>query len=226
MVFRFGNGIFEPIWNRRYVDHVQITVAEDLGVEGRGAVLRGGRRQPRHPAEPHAAAAQPGGHGAAHRLRGGRAARREAARAAGDRPRLDRGAGARTTSCAASTAGLGRRQAGPGLPRRARGGARLRRPRRSSRSSWRSRTGAGPTCRSTCGPASGSPSRRRRSRSSSSGRRCCCSADATAEPEPNLLALRIQPDEGIMLRFAAKVPGPGPGRALASTWTSPTARRS
>jgi glucose-6-phosphate 1-dehydrogenase len=36
MVFRFGNGIFEPLWNRRYVDHVQITVAEDLGVEGRG----------------------------------------------------------------------------------------------------------------------------------------------------------------------------------------------
>jgi len=37
MVFRFANGMFEPIWNRRYVDHVQITVAEDLGVEGRGA---------------------------------------------------------------------------------------------------------------------------------------------------------------------------------------------
>jgi len=36
MVFRFGNGIFEPIWNRRYVDHVQITVAESIGVELRG----------------------------------------------------------------------------------------------------------------------------------------------------------------------------------------------
>ncbi|MFN8060639.1 MAG: glucose-6-phosphate dehydrogenase [Vicinamibacterales bacterium] len=36
MVFRFGNGIFEPIWNRRYIDHVQITVAETVGVEGRG----------------------------------------------------------------------------------------------------------------------------------------------------------------------------------------------
>ena len=36
LVFRFSNGIFEPIWNRRYIDHVQITVAESLGVERRG----------------------------------------------------------------------------------------------------------------------------------------------------------------------------------------------
>ena len=37
LVLRFGNGIFEPLWNRRYVDHVQITVAESIGIEGRGA---------------------------------------------------------------------------------------------------------------------------------------------------------------------------------------------
>ena len=37
MVMRFANGIFEPIWNRRYIDSVQITVAETLGAEGRGA---------------------------------------------------------------------------------------------------------------------------------------------------------------------------------------------
>ena len=36
MVFRFGNGIFEPIWNRRYIDCVQITAAEKVGVEKRG----------------------------------------------------------------------------------------------------------------------------------------------------------------------------------------------
>ena len=36
LVFRFANGIFEPIWNRRYIDHVQINVAEQLGVEHRG----------------------------------------------------------------------------------------------------------------------------------------------------------------------------------------------
>ena len=41
MVFRFGNGIFEPIWNRRYIESVQITAAEKVGVEQRGGYYEG-----------------------------------------------------------------------------------------------------------------------------------------------------------------------------------------
>jgi glucose-6-phosphate 1-dehydrogenase len=37
MALRFANGLFEPIWNRDHIDHVQITVAETVGVEGRGS---------------------------------------------------------------------------------------------------------------------------------------------------------------------------------------------
>ncbi len=37
MAFRFANGIFEPVWNRRYIDHIQISVSETVGVEGRGS---------------------------------------------------------------------------------------------------------------------------------------------------------------------------------------------
>lgn len=41
MVFRFGNNLFEPMWNRHYIDHVQITVAETVGVETRGGFYEG-----------------------------------------------------------------------------------------------------------------------------------------------------------------------------------------
>jgi glucose-6-phosphate 1-dehydrogenase len=41
LAFRFTNGMFEPVWNRRYIDNVQITVAEEIGIERRGAFYEG-----------------------------------------------------------------------------------------------------------------------------------------------------------------------------------------
>ena len=92
MAFRFGNGLFEPIWNRDRIDHVQITVAETVGVEERGKFYEstGALRDmvPNHVFFPDCN----GGHGAADgfRCRGysqqeGRSARRNAPRQAGTR---------------------------------------------------------------------------------------------------------------------------------------------
>ena len=52
LTFGFGNSIFEPLWNRRYIDHVQILVAEKIGVEGRGGYYDSAGANSRHDPEP------------------------------------------------------------------------------------------------------------------------------------------------------------------------------
>ena len=207
LVFRFANGIFEPIWNRRHIDHVQITVAESIGIESRGAFYEetGASRDflQNHLLQLLSLVAmEPPATFDADALRD------EKVKVLRAIPELTRTRSSATSS-AASTARAGstrsRSWATAASPR----STRSRRPRRTSRRGSRSTTGAGRTSRSTCGWASACRSARPRSRSSSRRSPTGCSRTARRTRRPNLLAMRIQPDEGILLRFGAKVPGLG-----------------
>ena len=118
LALRFANGIFEPIWNRQFIDHVQITVAESIGIEGARRLLRAGGRDPRHLPEPPAAARRDHGDGAADRLH-----RRLGAQREGEGAEVDAHAGPEARRARAVRPGL----------RRGRGGARLPRGGRASR---------------------------------------------------------------------------------------------
>ncbi len=207
LVFRFANGIFEPIWNRRHIDHIQITVAEiDRSREPR-RVLRGDRGEPRLPPEPPPPADEPGRDGAARDVRCRRAPRREGQGHPGDRRadpdqiRSDVVRGQYGPGWVAGKSVAGYRQEAEvdpesetetyiaarfevddwrwsGVPFYLRTGKRL--PKRATEIAIQFKE---------------VPHRLFR--------------DSNSDPEPNLLAIRIQPDEGIMLRFGAKVPGLG-----------------
>ena len=69
LALRIANEMFEPVWNNHYVDHVQITMAEDIRGRRPGQLLRRHRRGPRRHPEPPAPAARPDGDGRACLLR-------------------------------------------------------------------------------------------------------------------------------------------------------------
>ena len=206
LAMRFANTMFEPIWNSNYVDHVQITMAEDIGIGGRAGYYDG-IGAARDVIQNHlmqlmalVAMEEPTSFDARE------PADREAEGAL--RRSCSPGGSTCTTARGQYAAGWAGRREGASASSRRRASRRTRPPRRTPRSRSTSTPGAGPACRSTCAPASGSAGASPRSRWSSSGRRTCRSRDtATEELTHNALVIRIQPDEGITIRFGSKVPG-------------------
>jgi glucose-6-phosphate 1-dehydrogenase len=207
LVFRFGNGIFEPVWNRSYVDHVQITVAESIGVETRGSFYEetGASRDilQNHLLQLMTLVAmEPPSSFGADALRDQKVGvLRAIAVPDPEHVRRDVVRGQYGPGWVGGEAAVGYRQeqevdpesetetfvAGrfeiddwrwSGVPFYLRAGKRL--PKRATEIAIQFKE---------------VPLRLFR--------------ESTGDPAPNVLAMRIQPDEGIMLRFAAKVPGLG-----------------
>ena len=149
MALRFANGMFEPLWNRDRIDHVQITVAETVGVESRGRFYEktGALRDmvPNHVFQLLAMVAmEPPAGFDAHAVRSRKADVFSAMHTVEPEDAVRGQYGPGPDGVDRLPAGKGRRTRTPAS-------------RPMSPCSWRSTTGAGPACRSTCAPASTCP---------------------------------------------------------------------